>query len=178
MRVTRKQAELNRQRIIESAIRLFAARGVDGVGVAEVMADAGFTHGGFYNHFASKEDLVHEACKMSFVRSVASLRDGNRPLDQSHDDDFGACLSAAMLSEASKGDNPRLSSIYGSGITEFLDVLTERHSDPQRAAAALSCFVGARVLARAVQQADGDLADQFQRVLEPQNVQLRLQASS
>ena len=62
MRVTRKQAELNRQRIIESAIRLFAERGVDGVGVAEVMADAGFTHGGFYNHFPSKDDLVNEAC--------------------------------------------------------------------------------------------------------------------
>ena len=178
MRVTRKQAELNRQRIIESAIRLFAERGVDGVGVAEVMADAGFTHGGFYNHFTSKEDLVNEACKTSFTRSVASLRDDNRSLDQSRDDNFGACLSAAMLSEASKGDNPRLSTVYGSGITEFLNILIERHGDPERAAAALSCFVGARVLARAVQRADGDLAQQFEQVLYPQNSQLRLQASS
>ena len=103
MRVTRKQAELNRQRIIESAIRLFAERGVDGVGVAEVMADAGFTHGGFYNHFPSKDDLVNEACKTSFAWAVSSLREGDRPLDRLRDDDFGACLSAAMLSEASKG---------------------------------------------------------------------------
>ena len=51
MRVTRKQAQLNRQRIIESAIRLFSERGVDGVGVAEVMADAGFTHGGLLQPF-------------------------------------------------------------------------------------------------------------------------------
>jgi TetR/AcrR family transcriptional repressor of nem operon len=58
MRVTRKQAEVNRQRIIDSAMRLFGQRGVDAVGVAEVMGEAGFTHGGFYNHFRSKEQLV------------------------------------------------------------------------------------------------------------------------
>jgi len=178
MRVTRKQAELNRQRIIESAIRLFAERGVDGVGVAEVMADAGFTHGGFYNHFASKEDLVNEACRTSFTRSVDCLRDENRQLDQLRDDSYGACLSAAMLSEASKGANPQLGSVYGKGITELLGALTARHGDSERAAAALSCFVGARVLARAVQRGDRDLADQFERVLYPQTTQLRLQASS
>lgn len=178
MRVTRKQAELNRQRIIESAIRLFAERGVDGVGVAEVMADAGFTHGGFYNHFASKEDLVNEACTTSFTRSLTSLRDENRPLDQLRDESFAACLSAAMLSEASKGANPHLSTVYGKGITEILNVLAERHGDSERAAAALSCFVGARVLARALQRADGDVADHFERVLYPQDSQLRLQASS
>lgn len=178
MRVTRKQAELNRQRIIESAIRLFAERGVDGVGVAEVMGDAGFTHGGFYNHFASKEDLVTQACSTSFARSVAILRDENRPLDQLRDDSFGACLSAAMLSEVSKGDNPRLSSVYGQGITDLLEVLAQRHGDIERAAAALSCFVGARVLTRALQQADGGVAEHFERVLYPQDPQLRLQASS
>ncbi|HUL97838.1 MAG TPA: TetR family transcriptional regulator [Mycobacterium sp.] len=167
MRVTRKQAELNRQRIIESAIRLFAERGVDGVGVAEVMADAGFTHGGFYNHFASKEDLVNEACRTSFARSVTSLRDEDRPLDRLWDYDFGACLSAPMLSEAGKGDNARLSPVYGQGISQLLDILTERHGDPERAAAALSCFVGARVLARAVQRADRDLAHRFESMPFP-----------
>lgn len=178
MRVTRKQAELNRQRIIESAIRLFAERGVDGVGVAEVMADAGFTHGGFYNHFASKEDLVNEACRMSFTRAVAALRDDNRPLDQLRDDSFAACLSAAMLSEASKGANSQLGSVYGQGITEILDALTERHGDSEHAAAALSCFVGARVLARALQRTEQELAHQFEQVLYPPNTQRRLQASS
>ena len=178
MRVTRKQAELNRLRILESAIRLFAERGVDGVGVAEVMADAGFTHGGFYNHFTSKEGLVNEACRTSFARSVASLRDENRPLDQLRDESFAACLSAAMLSEASKGDNSRLRSVYGTGITEILDVLTERYGDSEHAAAALSCFVGARVLARALQHTERELAEQFERVLYPQDRQLRLQASS
>ena len=85
MRVSRKQAAINRQRIIDSAIRLFAERGVDSVGVAEVMADAGFTHGGFYNHFTSKDDLVLEACSASFARSVASLRDPDRPTHRTND---------------------------------------------------------------------------------------------
>ena len=115
---------------------------------------------------------------MSFTRSVASLRDDNRPLDKLRDDTFAACLSAAMLSEASKGDNARLASVYGQGITEILDVLAERHGDSERAAAALSCFFGARVLARALQHTEHDLADQFERVLYPPNPQLRLHASS
>ena len=176
MRVTRKQAELNRQRIIDSAIRLFAERGVDGVGVAEVMADAGFTHGGFYNHFASKDDLVHEAARTSFAQSVTLLREGNRPLERLRDD-FGPCLSAAMLGEVSKG-NPKLGTIYAKGLSDLLEVLVERHGDLDRAASALSCFIGARVLARAIQHGDRELAEQFETVLHPQNLQARLHASS
>jgi TetR/AcrR family transcriptional regulator, transcriptional repressor for nem operon len=177
MRVTRKQAELNRQRIIDSAIRLFAQRGVDGVGVAEVMADAGSTHGGFYNHFMSKDDLVNEASRTSFTRSVTTLRESDRPLDSSRDDEFASCLSAAMLSEASK-ENAALSTVYAKGTRELLDVLATQHGDTQRAAAALSCFVGARVLARALRQADEELAREFESALYPGDDQVRLQASS
>lgn len=176
MRVTRKQAELNRQRIIDSAIRLFAERGVGGVGVAEVMADAGFTHGGFYNHFPSKEELVNEACSTSFARSVAALRDGGRLSQRTQDGDFGACLSAAMLCESSKG-NSKLGAIYASGLRDLLDVLEERHGDSDRAVAALSCFVGGSVLLRAVQTADRDLGEQFETMLYPDD-QRRLHASS
>ena len=121
---------------------------------------------------------MNEACRTSFARSVASLRDDDRPPDKLRDDSFAACLSAAMLSEASKSGNARLASVYGQGIAEILDVLAERHGDSDRAAAALSCFVGARVLARALQRAEHDLADQFERVLYPPDPQLRLQASS
>ena len=131
MRVTRKQAAINRQRIIDSAIRLFAERGVDGVGVAEVMADAGFTHGGFYNHFASKDELVHEACSTSFERAVSTLRDQDQPPQCAQDVDFGACLSAAMLCESSKG-NARLSAISAKGISEFLDILARHYGDRAR----------------------------------------------
>ncbi|MBV9089030.1 MAG: TetR family transcriptional regulator [Mycobacteriaceae bacterium] len=175
MRVTKEQAAINRQRIVDSAIRLFAERGVDGVGVAEVMADAGFTHGGFYNHFTSKDDLVLHACSTSFARSVASLR---RNAAQTRDPDFGECLSAAMLSESSKSDG-RLGSVYADGVRQFLDVLTEQYGDRGRAVTGLAGFVGARVISSAVASADPALANEFSAALHPpEQDQPRLQASS
>jgi TetR/AcrR family transcriptional regulator, transcriptional repressor for nem operon len=159
MRVTRKQAETNRQKILDSAIRLFAERGVNGVGIAEVMADAGFTHGGFYNHFGSKDDLVLEVCSTSFARAAQALRDGRRP-------PIGARLSAAMLGEAPNG-SAALSAVSAKGVNEFLDVLTDRYGERDRAAAALAGMVGARLICRAVQQADKGLADQFAALDRP-----------
>jgi TetR/AcrR family transcriptional regulator, transcriptional repressor for nem operon len=175
MRVTREQAALNRQKIVDSAIRLFAERGVDSVGVAEVMADAGFTHGGFYNHFTSKDDLVLQACSESFARTVASLRQDSTAHEEP---DFGACLSAAMLSESSKAEP--LASVYADGLREFLALLTEQFDDRQRAVTELARFVGARVIARAVESADESLAEEFSSLLHPPQSQglARLQASS
>lgn len=178
MRVTREQAALNRRRIIDSAIKLFAERGVDRVGVAEVMADAGFTHGGFYNHFTSKDDLVLEACSTSFARSVQTLRDETAQPHSTQDDDFGQCLSAAMLSESSKNDGA-LAEIYSRGVLEFLDVLTEQYGSRPRAVDALATFVGARVISRAVESANAELGNEFEAALHPPELsQARLQASS
>ncbi|MGO4774966.1 TetR/AcrR family transcriptional regulator, partial [Lysobacter sp. 2RAB21] len=61
MKVTKAQVQENRARIVETASTLFRERGYDGVGVAELMTAAGFTHGGFYKHFRSKADLMAEA---------------------------------------------------------------------------------------------------------------------
>ena len=58
MKVSREQVEANRQRILEAAGRLFRERGFEAVTVAEVMQAAGLTHGGFYGHFKSKDDLI------------------------------------------------------------------------------------------------------------------------
>ncbi|MDT5095287.1 MAG: TetR/AcrR family transcriptional regulator, transcriptional repressor for nem operon [Mycobacterium sp.] len=176
MRVTRKQAEINRQRIIDSAIRLFAERGVDGVGVAEVMGDAGFTHGGFYNHFTSKDDLVVTACTTSFARSLALLRGGER-LERTHDSGIGGCLSAAMLCESSKGDT-HLTSLYAKGVSELLDVLSEQYGDRDRAVGVLACFVGARVISRAVDRADPELSEEFVAAVGVDSDQLRVHCTS
>jgi TetR/AcrR family transcriptional regulator, transcriptional repressor for nem operon len=159
MRVTKQQAAQNRQRIVDSAIRLFGERGVDSVGVAEVMADAGFTHGGFYNHFASKQDLVLQACSTSFTRSLDSLRHNGVTPSPTDDSVFGACLSAAMLSASSKAGG--LASVYADGVRSFLEVLTRQFGDRQRAVAGLAGLVGARVISRAVEAADRELAGEF-----------------
>src|SRR5260370_38066471 len=61
MRVSREKAAENRERIVETAARLFRENGFDGVGVDAIMNAAGLTHGGFYGHFRSKDDLAAEA---------------------------------------------------------------------------------------------------------------------
>jgi hypothetical protein len=65
-----------------------------------------------------------------------------------------------MLSESSKGD-AQLMSLYAKGVSEFLDVLTDHYGDRDRAAGVLACFVGARVISRAVDRADPELSEQF-----------------
>jgi TetR/AcrR family transcriptional regulator, transcriptional repressor for nem operon len=55
MRVSREKAAENRERIVDTASRLFREKGFDGVGLDAIMKDAGLTHGGFYGHFGSKD---------------------------------------------------------------------------------------------------------------------------
>lgn len=75
MKVSREQAALNRERIVETAATLFRERGYDGIGVADLMKGAGLTHGGFYGHFGSKEDLLAEACAKALEHSVTRWRE-------------------------------------------------------------------------------------------------------
>jgi len=70
MKVSREQVALNRERIVDTAARLFRQNGYDGIGVADLMKSAGLTHGGFYGHFASKEDLLAAATRHALDRSV------------------------------------------------------------------------------------------------------------
>jgi TetR/AcrR family transcriptional repressor of nem operon len=58
---------------VEAASRLFRLRGVDAVGIADLMKDAGLTHGGFYNHFPSKEALAVEVFDTAFANSLGRL---------------------------------------------------------------------------------------------------------
>src|SRR3954467_5564449 len=71
MKVSRQQAALNRERIVETAAQLFRERGFDGIGVADLMKEAGLTHGGFYGHFSSKDDLIAEASARALMHSMA-----------------------------------------------------------------------------------------------------------
>ncbi|MEU4160186.1 TetR/AcrR family transcriptional regulator [Actinoplanes sp. NPDC026670] len=73
-RVSQAQAAENRERIVATAARLFREHGIAGVSVADVTAEAGLTHGGFYKHFASKDALVAEAVARAFADQAATLR--------------------------------------------------------------------------------------------------------
>jgi TetR/AcrR family transcriptional repressor of nem operon len=61
MRLTKAQRAENHDRIVRVAARLFREKGLDGVGIDEIMAEAGLTHGAFYGHFPSKTALIGEA---------------------------------------------------------------------------------------------------------------------
>lgn len=103
MKVSREQAAQNRERIVEVASRLFREKGFDGIGVADLMKGAGLTHGGFYGHFASKEDLLAEACEKAMQNSVAHWQ---RVIAAAPDDPLGA-VTARYLSEEHR-DHPSL----------------------------------------------------------------------
>ncbi|WP_459965558.1 TetR/AcrR family transcriptional regulator, partial [Mycobacterium avium] len=72
-RISREQKERNRGRILAAAGEGFKARGIDGVGIDELMKAAGMSHGGFYNHFPSKEDLALEVLHQGFTDSLDTV---------------------------------------------------------------------------------------------------------
>src|ERR1700723_3243655 len=73
LRITKSQTADNRARVVDAAAKLFREKGFEAVGVAELMRAAGMTHGGFYNHFPSKEAVEAAACEQVFAKSVAKL---------------------------------------------------------------------------------------------------------
>ncbi|CAG9249565.1 TetR/AcrR family transcriptional regulator [Paraburkholderia caribensis] len=73
VRVTREQANENREEIVSAAAKLFAERGPNGASITDLMRGLGRTHGGFYSHFGSKEEIVVAAIKRAFEESSAKL---------------------------------------------------------------------------------------------------------
>lgn len=84
MGLSKEQASKNRLAILASATRLFRERGVDAVGLSELMKHAGFTQGGFYNHFASKSALVAEVISAAMAQGAADFSQAlNTPVEAS-----------------------------------------------------------------------------------------------
>lgn len=173
MRVSRAEAALNRERIIEVAAKLFRERGFDGIGVAELMKFAGLTHGGFYGHFASKEELMAHACARALDGSLDALhqaaeRDGENALSAvasaylspAHRDRPGeGCALAALGAEAARHGSP-VRGAFTQGVRSAVDMLTRlvpgksKRAKRERAFAIYASMVGAIVLARAVDDAE------------------------
>ena len=169
MKVSRQQAAEHRERIIEAAAKLFRERGFAGVGVAELMHDVGLTHGGFYGHFASKEDLVAQACQRAVSRS---LDEWKRRADTAPSDPLAAvitpylsaehrdrpgtgCLLAALGPDLSRQAPPvrRVITEWLSAAIAALANLIPARSQAARRRKAIATFasmVGALIMARAV----------------------------
>ena len=168
MRVSKEQAAENRRRIVEVAGALFRERGFNGIGVADLMKEAGLTHGGFYGHFASKDDLAAEACAGAMAASaqrwegrVVAGDDGLSALVTAYltpahrDNPAGGCPIAGLgVDAARQGGTARRAFTAGlRPFIELLDRLVPGWSAAARrkaALATLSGMVGALILARAV----------------------------
>jgi TetR/AcrR family transcriptional repressor of nem operon len=168
MRVSREQAALNRERIVDVAAKLFREKGYDGIGVADLMKGAGLTHGGFYGHFESKEDLLAEACAKAIAYSVEHWRrriDRNPGdplgelarsyLSEMHRDNAGAgCVIASLGPDVARAGKPVQHALTG-GVKAQLDMLAqalpgEPEEARRRAIASYAAMIGGLVLARAV----------------------------
>lgn len=171
-RATREQTEKHRVAIERAASRLFREQGLDGISVAQIMAAAGLTHGGFYGHYASKNELAARACTAAFEQSARRWQEhirkdgqarraletiiGNFLAPWHRDHPGGGCPAVALASDVSRADaGEPVHQAYAQGIGHQLEMLAELNraagaDEPRsQAAATLATMVGAVVLARA-----------------------------
>jgi TetR/AcrR family transcriptional regulator, transcriptional repressor for nem operon len=182
MRVTKAQAQANRARIVETAATLFRERGYDGVGVADLMAAAGFTHGGFYKHFGSKAELMAEAAASALSQAVATSEDLDVAeffklyLSREHRDARSAgCTMAALGGDAAR-QSEDVKATFAAGIESMLTSLGRKGAmlgdADQRGVRAklidtLAHAVGALVLSRSCPD-DSSLSDEILKVCRKQ----------
>jgi TetR/AcrR family transcriptional repressor of nem operon len=167
------EKEASHRRIVEAAAGQIRRDGVDAVRVAELMRDAGLSHGGFYRHFGSREELIDEAID-------AALTDGSRQTDTGATVDPDTALAQIIDDYVSKAhrDNPqvgcavaalsadvsrcgsRARQAYGRQVRRYIDrlVVLIRRAEPDanrdEAILILSALVGAVSMARAVDDAE------------------------
>ena len=175
MRYGTEHKQATRRRIIETAGRRLKRDGIDGSGVATLMADAGLTNGAFYAHFASKDDLVANAVSDQLREqreSLSAVAPGRAGVEQfvraylsaqHRDDPADGCPSAALLDEIGRATDT-VRRAYTDGLLAVIDDIAARldpDDPPSARVTTLSVFAlmaGTLQLSRAL--ADRQLADQ------------------
>lgn len=170
MRRSAEEKAETRHQIIRTAGRMIRDRGLSETGVADVMAEAGLTHGGFYRHFGSKDELAAAAVESAFAHMRARLEQitakappGKRMaalietyLTEAHrDQPQHGCVMASVGMEAQRAGGV-VQAAYEDGIAKLLALFAAQIEAPtrqqrdDRAQAALSIMVGGLLLARAL----------------------------
>jgi TetR/AcrR family transcriptional repressor of nem operon len=170
MKKSRAETAETRERIIQAAAAEFRRNGIHATGLAEIMAAAGLTQGGFYRHFASKDQLVAEACAeaMSSAVSVAETmrggctgKDGLQAivdnfLSMDHrDNQLEGCPLVGLGIELARADDGTREAA-SEGFVELVDVIAKQfprsrsEAAKARAIFALSAMIGAVTMARIV----------------------------
>lgn len=168
MRRSREAKAESRDRIVAEARRVVLDRGIEAAGVAEIMQAAGLTHGGFYKHFATKDDLVREAVAAAF-EALAALFDERAAAggavaaaaayraDYLSDDHVAhpgvGCPVAAVGAEAAR-QGAGMNAVFAQGAAALIARLAAARGDAPDARAAairdMAQMVGAVVVARAL----------------------------
>lgn len=173
-RVSRKQAELNHERLIEVASVLLRERGISGLSLTDVMNQLGMTVGGFYKHFNSKESLVEaafgralghvEASRDETLDSIAEYHEAvseivRRYLEDSSPDSAGSgCPLAALAGDvARESPNSGVRFLFNEGVEDFAAALSYKHPRGRsrkhqhaKALTAIATLAGGLMLARAL----------------------------
>ncbi len=182
MRISKEEAAANRAKVLAAAARLFREKGVDGIAVAELMQAAGLTHGGFYNHFESKEELAAAAFREAFAAVVGRVelqaveadkrgRDSvfahyvSRYLAPETRDAPGASCPMATLGTDAARHGAQLRGAFAEGVRRYIEAFAkimpgERSEQRAEAITVLSTLIGALTLSRACVGADDALADE------------------
>ncbi|MCC6165460.1 MAG: TetR/AcrR family transcriptional regulator [Acidobacteria bacterium] len=191
-RVSRAQAKANHRAIEDAASKLFRERGLDAVSIADVMGEAGLTHGGFYGHFPSKDALAASACEAAFAMSAEKWR---RRIDaapsptiarrriaegylssQNRDPAVATCPTATLATDVARvGHGHPIRPAYLEGVRQQIETLAtlmdsgDARRDRAAACVRLATMMGGLLLARA---AHGDpLADEIAGAVRAQLVQ-------
>lgn len=167
--MARSQAEKaeSHERILEVAGQQFREKGLGGIGVANLMAAAGLTHGGFYCHFKSRSHLVEAAVQHVLQQSEEIKNERTGPgrsglqdyvrwyLSADHRDDLGQGCPLAALAADVRHEDKRTRAVFASGLRRYLDWVSSflggrGKATDSKAAFVTSAMVGALVLSRAV----------------------------
>jgi TetR/AcrR family transcriptional repressor of nem operon len=164
MRKSKEEAALTRKRIVTAAAEMFRKNGIVATGLNDLMNAAGLTHGGFYKHFESKDQLVTEACAEAvetMIEYVANGAAGGTPvvetyLSTSHrDNPAGGCPLSAIGSELGRCDE-RTRTVATEGFLKLVDIMARQFGKAKpvdarrKALAAVSTMIGAMTMARMV----------------------------
>jgi TetR/AcrR family transcriptional regulator, transcriptional repressor for nem operon len=167
------------QRIVDIAARRIREAGADGPGVAEIMGEAGLTHGGFYKHFDSRDDLVAEALDAAIEQGVEGFHEATNGakdplaafvewyLSTDHREDPGTGCSVVALGADVARSGDRVRAAYRGQVERYIADMEgliggEDDKDTRRRAiAAVSSMVGAMLISRAID--DEKLSDEILR---------------
>jgi TetR/AcrR family transcriptional regulator, transcriptional repressor for nem operon len=167
MRYPAKETAAKHERIVKEASRLFRERGFENVTVGEVMKAAGLTHGAFYAHFGSKQELEEAAVaygqrlSAGRARSHGATKKGrqayaDRYLSARHRDNPGdGCTMAALAPEVARS-TPELKTAFERGLEE---ILSAGGGERREAIFSTAALLGGVALARAVR--DPKLSDEI-----------------